>query len=102
MSIISIDIAKTYLDVIHSADDEKLQMLLDGAEDEATQFMNRDNLTEWDSDMVIASDYSMPPGVMVGIVLLLQASYQAGVDEIDKLRKAAETKLTPFRLHMGV
>ena len=102
MSVISIDIAKKYLDVIHAADDEKLQMLLDGAEDEAVQFMNRADLTEWDSDLIIASEYSMPPGVMVGVVLLLQASYQAGVDEIEKLRKAAETKLTPFRLSMGV
>ncbi len=102
MSVLDLEKVKSFLDVIHSADDVKLQMLLDGAEDEAAQFMNRDNLTEWDSDLVIASEYSMPPGVMVGIVLLLQANYQAGVDEINKLRKAAETKLTPFRLHMGV
>lgn len=102
MSTISIDIAKNYLDVIHSGDDAKLQMLLDGAEDEAMQFMNRTDLTEWDSDLVIASEYSMPPGVMVGIVLLLQASYQAGIDEIEPLRKAAETKLMPFRISMGI
>lgn len=102
MSVISLSVAKTYLDVIHSADDVKLQMLLDGAEDDAIQFMNRTDLTEWDSDLIINSDYLMPMGVVVAVMLLLQANYQASTDDIDKLRKAAETKLTPFRLNMGV
>ena len=102
MSVISLSVAKTYLDVIHSSDDVKLQMLLDGAEDDAIQFMNRTDLTEWDSDLIINSDYLMPMGVVVAVMLLLQANYQASTDDIDKLRKAAETKLTPFRLNMGV
>ena len=102
MSVISLSVAKTYLDVIHSSDDVKLQMLLDGAEDEAIQFMNRTDLTEWDSALIINSDYFMPMGVVVAVMLLLQANYQASTDDIDKLREAAETKLTPFRLNMGV
>lgn len=102
MSTINLDAAKTFLDVIHSADDTKLQMLLDGAEDEAIQFMNRYDLTEWDSDITVNSEYLMPMGVVVAVMLLLQASYQAGVDEIERLRMAAETKLTPYRLNVGV
>lgn len=102
MSIISLATAKTFLDVIHSADDTKLQMLLDGAEDESIQFINRTDLTEWDSDLIVSSEYLMPMGVVVAVMLLLQANYQAGADDIDKLRKAAETKLMPFRLNMGV
>ena len=102
MSVISIDIAKTFLDVIHSADDVKLQMLLDGAEDEAIQFTNRADLTEWDSETAVNSEYLMPMGVVVAVMLMLQASYQAGVDEIGKLREAAETKLMPYRLNVGV
>lgn len=102
MGVINLEIAKSYLDVIHSADDVKLQLLLDGAEDEAAQFMNRSNLTEWDSDIEIDSDYLMPKSVVIGVMLLLQGNYQAGVDEIDKLRRAAETKLMPYRLQMGV
>ncbi len=102
MSIITLETAKTFLDVIHSADDVKLQMLLDGAEDEAIQFMNRTDLTEWDSEIAVNSEYLMPIGVVVAVMLLLQASYQAGVDEIGKLRQAAETKLMPYRLYVGV
>ena len=39
MSLIPLDTAKSFLDVIHDWDDAKLQLLLDGAEDEACQFM---------------------------------------------------------------
>lgn len=102
MSIITLDVAKTFLDVIHTGDDVKLQILLDGAEDESVQYMNRADLTEWDSDVVVSSEYLMPMGVVVAVMLLLQASYQALPDEIDKLRKAAETKLTPYRQGWGI
>lgn len=102
MSTISLTDAKTFLDVIHSADDLKLQMILDGAEDEAVQFMNRSSLTEWDSDIEIQSDYLMPASVMYAVLLLMQGMYQATPDELDKLRKAAEIKLMPYRLNIGV
>lgn len=99
MSAISLSTAKSFLDVIHNADDAKLQTLLDGAEDEAMHFMNRVSLDEWDSD----SDADpIPPSVVVAIMLLLQATYQASPDDASKLRAAAEIKLTPFRLCMGV
>jgi len=35
MSVITLSEAKAFLDVIHSSDDTKLQLLLDAAEDEA-------------------------------------------------------------------
>ena len=101
MSVLNLEKVKSFLDVIHSADDAKLQMLLDGAEDEAAQFMNRLNVYEWESEYVFDSEYLMPPGCLVGILLLMQASYQAGPDDADKLRKAAETKLMPYRLDIG-
>ena len=44
MSMIPLDTAKSFLDVIHDWDDAKLQLLLDGAEDEACQFMWRQSL----------------------------------------------------------
>lgn len=99
MSEISLSTAKSFLDVIHNADDTKLQMLLDGAEDEAMRFMNRASLDEWDSD--VSSD-PVPPSVVVGVLLLLQATYDAGPDDADKLRRAAEVKLMPYRCRMGV
>ncbi|OZS41316.1 hypothetical protein ASV53_24410, partial [Photobacterium sanguinicancri] len=41
MSIIALSKLKEYLDVIHNADDTKLQSILDGAEAEAEQFIDQ-------------------------------------------------------------
>ena len=100
MSQITLSEAKGFLDVIHSADDAKLQLLLDAAEDEARAFMNRDDLIEWDSN--ISSTDPIPGSIKMGVLLLLQANYQASPDDVEKLRKAAEVKLMPYRLDLGV
>lgn len=92
MSVISLADAKSFLDVIHSADDVKLQQLLDGAEAEAGDFMNK-QLTEFTT---------LPFSVVVGVLFILQANYQANPDDVPKLRAAAETKLMPHRIDMGV
>lgn len=121
MSVIDLSEAKAFLDVIHDADDSKLQMLLDAAEDEAAQFMWRVAVNgacrtmplnvidpSAPSDAVlepVADDIEsgeLPASVKVGVLLLLQASYQAAPDEVEKLRSAAEVKLTPYRCGMGV
>ena len=93
MSVISLTDAKNFLDVIHNSDDDKLQLLLDGAEDEAARFLNVESLDEWTE---------LPYGIVLGVLLLLQANYQAPPDDIPKLRSAAETKLMPYRVEMGV
>lgn len=93
MSVIAIEDAKAFLDVIHSYDDMKLQMLIDGAEDEAAKFLNVANLDEWTE---------LPYSIFVAVLLLVQSSYQATVDDMVKLRGAAETKLMPYRVEMGV
>lgn len=100
MSQITLSEAKAFLDVIHNSDDAKLQLLLDAAEDEARAFMNRDDLIEWDSN--VSSTDPIPSSIKIGVLLLLQANYQASPDDIDKLRKVAEIKLMPYRLEMGV
>jgi len=100
MSTITLSEAKGFLDVIHSSDDSKLQLLLDAAEDEARAFMNRDDLIEWDSN--VSSTDPVPASIKIGVLLLLQANYQATPDDAEKLRKAAEVKLMPYRLDMGV
>lgn len=108
MSVISLDKAKAVLDVIHTADDAKLQTLLDGAEDEAVQFMNRSLLQPYpatamvDGVPVVVPPLEVPPASMVlGVLLLLQAAYQATPDDAEKLRRAAEVKLQPFRIGLG-
>jgi hypothetical protein len=100
MSVITLSEAKSYLDVIHGSDDSKLQLLLDAAEDEAKQFMNRDDLVEWDSNNLSTDD--IPSSIKIGVLLLLQANYQATPDEAVRLREIAEIKLRPYRLEMGV
>nr|MBF4386085.1 phage gp6-like head-tail connector protein [Vibrio anguillarum] len=41
MSIINLQTAKQYLNVIHDFDDDNLQMLLDAAESEAQEFLDQ-------------------------------------------------------------
>lgn len=93
MSVISLVDAKSFLDVIHSSDDDKLQMLLDAAEDEAAKFLNVDTLADWTE---------LPYSIVIGTLLLLQSNYQASPDDMPKLRAAAEGKLMPYRVEMGV
>lgn len=108
MSDLTLTEVKAYLDVIHTADDAKLQLLLDAAEDEALQFMDRDDLTSWGeccSESIsseTASELEMPASVRLGILILVQASYQATPDEQEQLRRVAETKLFPYRCRLGV
>ena len=75
MSVITLSEAKSFLDVIHSADNAKLQLLLDAAEDEARVFMNRDDLIEWNSN--ISTTDPVPGSIKIGVLLLLQANYQS-------------------------
>ena len=93
MATIQLEDAKKFLDVIHNSDDDKLQLLLDATEDEAAQFLNADSLADWTE---------LPYSIVLGVLLLLQANYQAPPDDIPKLRSAAETKLMPYRIEMGV
>lgn len=93
MSVISLTDAKSYLDVIHNSDDSKLENLLESAEDEAARFLNVESLTEWTE---------LPWAIYIGVLLLLQSNYQASPDDMPKLRSAAESKLMPYRVEMGV
>jgi len=100
MSVITLAEAKSFLDVIHNSDDSKLQLLLDAAEDEARMFMNRADLYEWDTN--ISTTDPVPGSIKIGVLLLLQSNYEASPDDAEKLRRAAEIKLMPYRLEMGV
>lgn len=104
MSVIALDDAKKFLRVIHAADDELIQQLLDSAEDEALQFMDRDNFGDicpCDSNSESEPEV-MPSSVRLGVYLLLQGAYQARPEEIDDYRNAAEIKLMPYRCNLGV
>jgi len=96
MSVISIYTAQEYLDVSHYLDMDKVQNLLDAAEDEAVQYMGHGLL-----DPVSDPDQKPPPSVVLAVLLLLQAAYQASPDDAEKLRRAAEVKLAPYRTKWG-
>ncbi|MFW8567066.1 head-tail connector protein [Orrella sp. 11846] len=97
--MIDLVVAKEFLDVIHNADDAKLQMLLDGVIDEACQFMGIDSLDEIESSA--PSSGTIPASITLGVMLLLQAVYQASPEDAEILRRAAEVKLTPYRTGWG-
>ena len=98
MSTISLEQAKQFLDVIHDEDDAKLQLLLNAAEDEACQFMGGESLTI----LLDETTAELPASITMGVMILLQANYQATPEDAAKLRKAAEIKLTPYRIGWGI
>ena len=103
--MITLDEAKQYLDVIHSADDAKLTMLLAAAADEALQFLDIesfDDLCACDSYSSSSSEGELPASLRLGILVLLQAAYQASPEDAEQLRKVAETHLMTFRRGLGV
>lgn len=102
MSVISLSTAKSFLDVIHNSDDAKLQALLDGAEDEAAQYINQPLTDLLPEEASSENPDDLPGSVLLGVMLLLQAVYQATPDDAEKLRRAAEVKLTPYRIGWGV
>ena len=105
MSEIALSEAKEFLRVIHNHDDAMIQRLLDGAEDQALQYMDREDFGDLcpdDSDYVSSSDYPMPPSVETAVLLLLQADYGAMPEEAERLRNSARSMLWPFRCRLGV
>lgn len=102
--IVSLADAKAYLDVIQDDDDAKLQQLLAASIDEAMQFLDRreDDLVSegegWDS----SSETGVPDSVRLGILILLQANYQALPADAAQLRTIAQIKLMPYRKGLGV
>lgn len=125
MSVILLANAKTFLQVIHDEDDERIQQLLDAAEDEALEFMDRDYLptiggpelpsegSEQNptSEGETASEGSdeVRPSVRLAVFLLLKAAYDGADDrpvrgalDLKAIRERAEQLLMPFRCQLGV
>lgn len=110
MSVINVQDVKRALRVIHSADDVLLQQLLDAAEDEAVRFCNRtqlptlprDNPETPSSEEIPSSEDPVAPSVFTAVVCLVKADYEGSPAEAEQLRKAAEVKLMPYRIGLGV
>lgn len=111
MSVISLAIAKRRLRVIHNADNEDIQQALDSAEQEACRYLNRTELPTLPQDYpcvpsseeIPSSEDPVAADVIDGVLLLVKASYEATTpEEVDGYRAAAEVKLHPYRLHLGI
>jgi len=104
VSAIPLDDLKEFLNVTHSSDDAKLQILLDAGEDEALRFMNRttfggicEQSSVFDSDSA-----TIPDSVVTAVYFLVSAMYDAQPDHFELFRKAAERMMMPYRCDMGI
>lgn len=113
MSVVTIEQAKKYLRTTHNADDELIQSLIDEAEDECLQYLDRPSLPrigaecpdECDTAYVddpVSDGSDLPKSLRRGVLMIVQASYEAkDADEMMKMRKAAETCWAPYRCGLG-
>lgn len=115
MSVVGLEQVKAFLDVTFSSDDEKIQMLIDAAEDEAAKYLDRGgklpragepcpNECESESTLNPVSDSNdIAPSVRNGIFLLVQSMYdQPAPEEMDRTRQLAFAVMRPYRCGMGV
>lgn len=117
MNAIGLEIVKRYLRVTHSLDDALLEQLIAAAEDEAVRYLNRTELPTLPQDFPPDYDSSsseipepepssedpVAPSVIEAVCLLVKASYEATTpDEVAGYRLAAEVKLHPYRVRLGV
>jgi hypothetical protein len=114
MSIVTVEEAKRVIVITHNFDDERLQQLLDDAEEACRQFLGVDRLpregTDCPDECDTASTYEaasdaedLPAGIRRGVILLVQADYEGkDITEREKMRDAAERCWWPYRCGLGV
>lgn len=111
MSIVTLNQVKADLRVIHDQDDTLIQILIDASEDEALRFMNRSEMPTLPYDLpeesstedIPSTEDPVVPSVYAAIFLLVKAKYDGmNADEIEGLRKCAETILQPYRTEIGM
>lgn len=87
---------KADLRIIHSADDALLLQYMQAARAEALQFCNLE-------EFVIDTDGDESQDIQSAMMLLVRAMYeQVEPDKLQVYRNAAEAKLMPYRVCMGV
>lgn len=111
MSTVKIEQLKAWCRVTHDLDDTLLQITLDGAEDEALMFLDREQLPRRGNSAVdecvsgefVSDSGDLSPTVRDAILLLAQGMYE-GKDaaEMGAVRIVAQTKLFPYRNRLGV
>ena len=108
MSTLSLESLKLYLRVVHSADDQMLQDILDAAESEALAYLRADSFqavienfpTYFDTS---SSESVLPPDISQAVKLIARADYEAAeAAAAAAWRDLARDKLWPYRLEIGV
>lgn len=114
MSAISLQDVRAYLRVTQQSDDVLLQLLLDDAEDEALEYLNRTTLPrkgetireDFDSNTrpePVSDSDDLAGSVRSGIFLIVQAMYErADNSTLAAARESAEIKWFPYRVGLGV
>lgn len=113
MSTVRVAQIRAYLRITHRSDDAMLQELINGAEDEALAYLDREVLPrrgefqvdECDSNTppLVSDSDDLSPMVRMGIYLLVQGMYE-GKDaaEMEAVREVARQKFFPYRNKLGV
>lgn len=103
---------KQNLRIAHDSDDDLLYRLIENAEDECRQFLNRSQLPLEDPDTnsplesqsePISDSSRLAASVRQAIYLLVEAGYdrlEAG--DLQVFRQSAEVKLFPYRIGLGI
>ncbi|WP_399696598.1 head-tail connector protein [Xenophilus sp.] len=116
MSVIQLAAVKALLRHTHDSDDVMLQSLIDAAESELCRFLNRRQLPTLPQDYpplfdangdplpeVVATPANVAPEVLPCVAMLVKAQAD-DVTPADAaaLRRAAEVKMYPYRVGLGV
>lgn len=116
MSTVTVDQFKRHCRITHAFDDVLAQEKIDEAEDECLSFLDRPDLPKRNERVVDEADSNYPsnvdpasdsddiaPSVRAAILMIAQALYEGlDADEVSRVRKAAETKMFPYRNQLGV
>ena len=113
MSVVNVEEVRQDLLITHSADDAKLQRLIDAAKDEALRYLGLEALprrtaecpecTSEGTPDPVSNGADLAPTVRDGIVLLVQAMYEGrDAAEMERVREVAFKKMRPYRCGWGV
>lgn len=116
MSYVTLEQAKAQLLVIHDADDEHIQLLIDSAESYCAQYMNRPAITDEQQcpwyvagqrpDLVTTSSsevpQTVPKAVVQAVLLVLTDFYERRTTDPDRGNTTATNLLDQQRVGMGV
>lgn len=116
MSVIQLSDVKALLRYTHDSDDAMLQNLINAAESELCRFLNRKQLPTLPQDYppvfdsngdplpeVVATIENVAPEVLPCVAMLVKAQADdVTATDAAALRRAAEVKLFPYRVRMGI